>query len=153
MNDVGSEISPVATFGLRTFVAGQGSRRGATGRWNEKWAQVVEGQMAFYGSEMDKTNDMPQILLSVEQIECVYIDEVQLTMKGNKPPITLESVRDEYAPSPLLILELEMDLRNWPRLKCRNGENTKLTNAVKCDLFSGVFVRQRWHAIENFDEF
>ena len=46
---------------LRTFVAGQGSRRGATGRWNEKWARVVEGQMAFYGSEMDKTNDMPQV--------------------------------------------------------------------------------------------
>ena len=52
-----------------------------------------------------------QILLSVEQIECVYIDEVQLTMKGNKPPITLESVRDECAPSPSLILELEMDLK------------------------------------------
>ena len=31
--------------------------------------------------------------------------------QGNKPPITLESVRDEYAPSPLLILELEMDLK------------------------------------------
>ena len=69
-----------------------------------------------------------QILLSVEQIECVYIDEVQLTMKvlicfvfvrkfkilspkmlclaqGNKPPITLESVRDECAPSPLLALK------------------------------------------------
>ena len=75
-----------------------------------------------------------QILLSVEQIECVYIDEVQLTMKvlicfvfvrkfkilspkmlclaqGNKPPITLESVRDECVSSPLLILELEMDLK------------------------------------------
>ena len=61
--------------------------------------------MAFYGSEMDKTNDMPQILLSVEQIECVYIDEVQLAMKGNKPPITLESVRDECAPFPLLTLK------------------------------------------------
>ena len=32
--------------------------------------------------------------------------------QGNKPPITLESVRDECAPSSLLlILELEMDLK------------------------------------------